>query len=259
MIEEGRFQEVSLLDTFRFECKRCGHCCFTCEILLTPFDILHLCRFLRLSTSEFLALFACISIGPESGLPVCTLDFEGVQLRRGGDPEIAPCPFLSVLRGQPVCGVYPARPSCCRSYPLCRMVRMEMEEEGPFESTLCLQKVTCPAIETEQEHTVAEWIEHEGLAEYQRAHDQWMAQLLALGPARERMTLSPKAWEMLANLWYNFSICPGGSPEAQYEGGMEDSRRIVEEVTRGALASDARDQRVLRCKVSRRSGLYHRP
>ena len=35
-------QEVSLDDSFRFEWKRCGHCCFRCEIVLTPYDILRL-------------------------------------------------------------------------------------------------------------------------------------------------------------------------------------------------------------------------
>jgi len=35
-------KEVSLDDSFCFECKRCGDCCFRCEIVLTPYDILRL-------------------------------------------------------------------------------------------------------------------------------------------------------------------------------------------------------------------------
>jgi len=232
VVEEGRFQEASLQTPFRFECKRCGHCCFTCEILLTPFDILRLCQFLRMSTSEFLLHFARISTGPGSGLPVCTLDFERVAWERGNDPELAPCPFLTVLDGHPACGVYPARPGCCRSYPLGRMVRMEGGVDV-FQATLFLQEVHCAAVETQQEYTVAEWIEHEGLAEYQQAHNLWITQLIALGLMRGRTQslLPPETLDMLANLWYNFSVCPGESLEARYEVGMEDSRRMVEDIT----------------------------
>jgi hypothetical protein len=41
-------------DRFCFECKRCGQCCFRCEIVLTPYDILRLCQGVRITTGEFL-------------------------------------------------------------------------------------------------------------------------------------------------------------------------------------------------------------
>lgn len=168
VVGSGRYQEASLHDTFRFECKRCGRCCFTCEIVLTPFDILRLCEFLVMDTYDFLRLYAHIHLGPESGLPVCSLNFERVQRQRGGKGELPPCPFLTLDGHSFACGVYPARPGCCRSYPLFRMLRLT--EDGEGEMVLGLQQVNCPAADTEQEYTVAEWIEHEGLTEYQQAH-----------------------------------------------------------------------------------------
>jgi len=76
VIEKAQ-KEVSLDDRFCFECKRYGHCCFRCEIVLTPYDILRLCQGLRITTGEFLDRYGQITLGPESGLPVCWLDLEG--------------------------------------------------------------------------------------------------------------------------------------------------------------------------------------
>jgi hypothetical protein len=77
-------QEVSLDDSFCFECKRCGQCCFRCEIVLTPYDILRLCHGLRMTTGEFLDRYGQITLGPESGLPVCWLDLESAAVAGRG-------------------------------------------------------------------------------------------------------------------------------------------------------------------------------
>jgi len=77
-------QEVSLDDRFCFECKRCGACCFRCEIVLTPYDVLRLCQGLRITTGEFLDYYGQITLGLESGLPVCWLDLEGAAVAGRG-------------------------------------------------------------------------------------------------------------------------------------------------------------------------------
>jgi hypothetical protein len=51
---------------------------------------------LRIPIGEFLDRYGQITLGPESGLPVCWLDFEKVQRRRGGDERSPPCPFLAL-------------------------------------------------------------------------------------------------------------------------------------------------------------------
>jgi hypothetical protein len=58
-----------------------------------------------------------------------------------------------------------AEPLCCRSFPVFRMA------EGSGEPRFYLQEVSCPAAETEREHTVAQWIGQEGLAAYHREND----------------------------------------------------------------------------------------
>ena len=196
VIERAK-KEVSLNDKFCFECKRCGRCCFRCEIVLTPYDILRLCHGLRMTTGEFLHRYAQITLGPESGLPILWLDFEKVQRWRGGDEQSPPCPFLALKGDHFVCGVYPYRPSCCRSFPVFRMAKAD--EEPKF----YLQEVSCPAAETTREYTVAEWIGHEGLAPYHRGNQQFLAQVMALAEAK---TEWPEWFlNILAGLWYDFS------------------------------------------------------
>ena len=216
-------REVSLSDRFRFECKRCGRCCFTCEIVLTPYDLLRLCEGLRMTTGEFLHRYAQISLGPESRLPICWLDFERVQRWRGGDDQSPPCPFLALEGGRFACGVYPFRPGCCRSYPLFRMA------EAGGEPKFYLQEVSCPAADTTREYTVAEWIEHEGLAPYHREGDKFLAQVMALVEARQEW---PEEFlQLLSGLWYDYSrLREGESLKEKYELAMQGAGLLIDGV-----------------------------
>ena len=222
VIEKAK-QEVSLDDQFRFECKRCGRCCFRCEIVLTPYDILRLCHGLRMTTGEFLHRYGQITLGPESGLPVCWLDFEKVQRWRGGDEQSPPCPFLALKGDHFVCGVYPYRPSCCRSFPVFRMAKAD--EEPKF----YLQEVSCPAAETTRKYTVGEWIEREGLAPYHRGNEPFLTQVMALTKAREEW---PEEFlQLLSGLWYDYScIREGESLRGKYELAMQGAGLLIDAV-----------------------------
>jgi Fe-S-cluster containining protein len=216
-------QEVSLDDRFCFECKRCGHCCFRCEIVLTPYDILGLCRGVRMTTGEFLDYYGQITLGLESGLPVCWLDFEKVQRWRGGDERSPPCPFLALEGERFACGVYPDRPSCCRSFPVFRMGKAD--EEPKF----YLQEVDCPAAETDRGYTVAQWIAHEGLAPYHRENDRFLTQVMTLTQAREAW--SEEFLQLLAGLWYDYSRAREGEALGEkYEQAMRGAARLVDAV-----------------------------
>ena len=207
VIERER-REVSLDDKFCFECQRCGSCCFRCEIVLTPYDILRLCQGLRMTTGEFLDRCARINLGPESGLPICSVDFEKANRWVGNSEEQSlPCPFLSWEDGRFACGVYAFRPGCCRSYPLFRMA----QDEG--EPRFYLQEIRCLAAETDEEYTVARWIEHESLAPYHRGNQQFIAQIMAL--MRARQAWPEEFLQMLAGLWYDYSRVPDGKSLAR--------------------------------------------
>ena len=216
-------KEVSLDDRFCFDCQRCGDCCFRCEIVLTPYDVLRLCDGLRITTGEFLHRYGQITLGPESGLPVCWLDFEKVQRRRGGDEQSPPCPFLALEGERFACGVYPYRPSCCRSFPVFRMA----EDSG--EPKFYLQEVSCPAAETDREHSVAQWIGQEGLAPYHRENERFLAQVMTLTQTREDR--SEEFLQLLAGLWYDYTRVRGGETlREKYEQAMWGAARLIEAV-----------------------------
>jgi len=222
VIEKAQ-KEVSLDDRFCFECKRCGCCCFRCEIVLTPYDILRLCHGLRITTGEFLDRYGQITLGPESSLPVCWLDFEKVQRWRGGNERTPPCPFPALEGGRFACGVYPYRPGCCRSFPVFRMA----EAGGEFK--FYLQQVSCPAAETDREYTVAQWIGHEELAPYHRENERFLTQVMTLTQPREKR--SEEFLQLLAGLWYDYFRVRGKETlREKYEQAMRGAARLIEAV-----------------------------
>ena len=231
---EREKREVALDDRFCFECQRCGSCCFQCEIVLTPYDILGLCQGLGMTTGAFLRRYAQITLGPGSHLPICSLDFEKAHRWRGSSEFPSPCPFLTWESGHLACGVYPFRPGCCRSYPVFRMA-----QDGE-EPRLYLQEVSCPATETDKEHTVARWVEHEGLAPYHQGNQQFLAQAIALVQARHDWP--EELLQILAGFWYDYSRIPDGESLARKHAlAMQGAEHFVDTVIKLYRAKEADD------------------
>jgi len=244
-------QEVSLDHRFRFECKRCGRCCFQAEIVLTPYDLLRLCEGLRVTTGEFLRRYAQITLGAESGLPVYWLDFEKVQWQRGGDGRFAPCPFLALEGDRFACGVYISRPSCCRSFPLFRMA------EAGGEPKFYLQEVSCPAAETDREYRVGGWITREGLAPYHRGNDVFLSQVLTLAKAkREWPREFPREFlELLCGLWYDFSrVREAEALREGYELAMQGAELLIDTVLTLYRRKERKDEQTVRRDAEPRGG-----
>lgn len=90
-------------DTFWFKCNGCGECCKHREdILLTPYDIFRICRFLRVKLDEFIETYCNLYIGSNSKLPIVSLRTSSV------------CFFL--MHGK--CLIHEVKPTVCALYPL---------------------------------------------------------------------------------------------------------------------------------------------
>jgi Fe-S-cluster containining protein len=149
--------------TFRFACTPrvpCFNaCCRDLQQVLTPYDVLCLKRFLKLSASEFLRRYTIDATGPGTGLPV-------VSLRFNPDDDLA-CPFVTAHG----CRVYPARPASCRTYPLARGLSRNRATGQLAEHWAVIREPHCRGFESRQTHTVGTWIDDQDIAEYNRFND----------------------------------------------------------------------------------------
>ena len=153
------YPRYGLNDKMKFACHRgvpCfNECCRDITIFLTPYDILRMKNNLGISSTEFLAKYTVLPFTKEQRLPVVVLKML--------DDEEKRCPFVR----EEGCSIYIDRPWACRMYPL--------GLASPKESGVCdeefyflMKEPICKGFDEGEECTIAEWIESQGIAEYNR-------------------------------------------------------------------------------------------
>ncbi len=159
-------KKLTLESRFKFKCHpviSCfTACCGNINIILTPYDILRIRRFLNISADEFLLRFATPLYLEKTDLP-------GVKLNLD---ENGRCPFVS----DKGCTVYEYRPTTCRYYP----IGMANFHEGGEDETVAEQfffKVNephCRGHEEDREWTVREWRIDQGIDKSDDMNREWM-------------------------------------------------------------------------------------
>lgn len=145
-------------------------CCGNTTIMLSPYDILRLKRFLGLSSWDFLTQYTCLVRDEDSNLPLIILN-----MQQGAENR---CPFL-----QPEgCSVYDHRPTACRYYPI--GLGSLMTETGLQECHAYIQEEHCQGFKSETQWQVDSWRRNQGLEEYDEMNREWKVILLSLS-ARE--------------------------------------------------------------------------
>jgi len=142
-------------------------CCRDLNQFLYTYDILRLKNHLGMSSSRFLKKYTTIHVGPESGLPIASLTADYADELK--------CPFVSPEG----CRVYPDRPATCRMYPLARALSRNRESGEMTEHFALLKEPHCRGFDQEGTQTVAEWIEDQDLAVYNRMNDR-MLEIISL-------------------------------------------------------------------------------
>lgn len=159
-LESGRSGEITMEDTFNFECDtRCmGRCCNTIKIMLDPWDVEAMARHLGMGGKEFLGQFCELEEDPHTGWPYVKL----YEAERG------PCAFL-MEEGR--CTVYPVRSRNCRTYPVGRAVRF-MPEGGKEEKFFMAEKQAfCFGHSGAKAWTLRQWLDDADSLEYYERSD----------------------------------------------------------------------------------------
>jgi uncharacterized protein len=142
-------------------------CCRDLNQVLTPYDVLGLKQYLKLSSSAFLDTYTDAHTGPETGLPVVCLRFNAAD-------DLA-CPFVT----EAGCSVYPARPASCRMYPLARGVSRDRNTGRLTEHWAVIREPHCLGFNAGRSQTVKTWVADQQIDAYNRMNDM-MLELISL-------------------------------------------------------------------------------
>ncbi len=186
---------LGLDDSFRFGCHpgvSCfNSCCGDVNIFLSPYDVLRLKKRLGMSSMEFLKQYTLLPIQKDITTPVVLL--------RMNDDEAKSCPFLK----DSGCGIYSDRPWPCRMYPIGLAVSKDTPDGWRGERFyFLLQEEECQGFEEPKEWTVREWLEDQGVDEY----DAWgeaYKELTLNEYFEEGNTLTPEKMEMFYTASYD--------------------------------------------------------
>ncbi len=241
-IERGKTPVLKPEDTFNFACDMCGICCTNIDILLNPYDLIRLRRYLQCTTADLIRRnFVEVFPGGQSRVPLAMFTFRAI-----GD-NLRVCPFLahvadssklaerlagreeptledleaSRVPGKMACAIYPVRPGVCRSSPLGRVVSFyqDEDEERAWRDQKVILVSPCPdcrGMKADTSVTVTEWLERNGVLPYwqaSRGHQQVSASMVEKGlrlpeedsklPAGAKAALTA-LWHIAAAILYDF-------------------------------------------------------
>jgi len=80
------------------------------------------------------------------------------------------CPFVN-LNG---CTIYEDRPGACRIYPLGRAASKVDRDKDTKEKYFFVHEDHCLGFQEDREWTVEDWLDNEGVNEYNAMNDQWL-------------------------------------------------------------------------------------
>jgi Fe-S-cluster containining protein len=182
-------------DSFKFACHpgvSCfNKCCGDVNIFLSPYDVLRMKKRLGMKSTDFLEKFALLPVQKDMTTPVVVL--------RMNDDEAKTCPFLT----DEGCGIYSDRPWPCRMYPLGLAAQKDTPDGWRGERFYFLMKEdVCKGFEEPREWSVREWLDDQGLDEY----DWWgegFKELTLHQHFEDGGALSPEKMHMLFTACYD--------------------------------------------------------
>ncbi len=179
---------------FSFKCHKdvpCfNDCCGDVNIFLTPYDVIRLKNRLGITSGEFLSKYTSSPFDENSKYPIILFKMQ--------DNEKKSCHFVS----ENGCTVYEDRPWPCRMYPLGLASSKESQYNAENEFYFLLKENTCKGHNSDNKITVKEWLENQGIEEYNR-YGQWFKDITLHEFFEKNGILDPKKMEMFFTACYN--------------------------------------------------------
>jgi len=196
-------EQMSLNSRFKFKCHK-GVSCFTdccrgIDIMLTPYDVLTMRKKVDMSSDKFLAVFTTPQILEKADMPVVTLKLL--------DDDRQSCPFVEDKEG---CAIYEDRPTTCRYYPLGVGSLSYSGEKGEKDDFFfSIKENHCKGFEEDQEWTVADWREDQGVDLRDEVNEGWLDLMVRKKSLPANMQLSEQAKQMFFMVCYNIDKFKG--------------------------------------------------
>ncbi len=173
---EGDAVRFSLLDegSFRFACHPevpCfNECCADLRLVLTPYDVLRMKNALGMGSGEFLERYTVPVFDSGSPFPMLRLKMEEAGRR--------PCPFVR----EEGCLIYQDRPGACRLYPVGRGASAAGAQGVARELYFLVREDHCKGFEQSRHWSLQEWLEDQGVAEFNEMNHPWMEIVTSRSP-----------------------------------------------------------------------------
>ncbi len=168
--ENGVFEALHD-NSFTFRCHKdvaCFNaCCAALRLILTPYDVLRLKNRLGLTGADFMDKYTETTMEKSSRFPV-------ILLKMNQD-ERKTCPFVA----EDGCQIYTDRPGACRIYPLGRAsatgeANNSARQPQVQEKFFLVKESHCLGFNEKKNWAVSEWLQGEGLGDYNSVNDQWL-------------------------------------------------------------------------------------
>lgn len=165
-------------------------CCADVNIFLTPYDILRLKNRLGMTSEQFLSKHTVSPFDKNLKYPVILLAMN--------EDEKKSCPFV----GEGGCTVYEDRPWACRMYPLGMGSHKDTGDVSDGEFYFMLKEDVCKGHNESKQQTVAEWLEAQGINEYDEM-GYFFKELTLHDFFQKDENLTPRKIEMFFTACYN--------------------------------------------------------
>jgi Fe-S-cluster containining protein len=194
-LAQGSLTGLEMTHQFTFECQDdcMGRCCNTINIMLDPWDVEIMARYLGTPGRDFLKEYCVYEVDRGFGWPFA----------RFRQAEKGPCAFM-LKDGK--CKVYPARSRNCRTYPLGRAVRSKPSAEGggPEEIFFMVeQQPFCFGHRGHRSWTVRDWLEDADAIKMYQLFDLYMEVInYCTGELNSKVWMSEAVAAMMAPMLF---------------------------------------------------------